>query len=340
MWNCAANDNGEGPGDVCGFFASTASRTDKGAQRRFIAAVMAISTADEMLADGDVASGIAAYRKAIDLCPPCLERGNFQLLLGGILFEQGDAAGAATEIRTALSQGCRYPYEASRRLAFAHAVLGDFGAATAAMAEAREAGEDIAYATQALAIFELAQHGLAAALRVAEPDPAQADSQAEYRCRLALVRAELHRLAGNRSAALADLELAAETAKQEALEIELALWLAMLDRHFGRAGVRPDVEAAFAAEPDHWVTLAWKILSGDGSRDDLVRRLAKAAWTLRAENLAIFDRFAGLQAEAAGDLAAARASYAAAREVPHTRWCIDYHLAGLALAQGSVPPIP
>lgn len=321
-----ANSNGEGD-----FIGSAASKIDKNAQRRFVAAVMAISTADEMLADGEVDAGIAAYRKAIEICPPCRERGDFQLLLGGILFEQGDAAGAVTEYRAALGAGCRYPNEALRRLALAYAAEGDFSAARSAMMDALQAGEDVAFGTQALAIFDLAHRGVDAALRTAEPDPAFSSAQAEYRCRLALVRAELQRLAGNRSAALADLELAAETAKQEALEVELALWLAALDRHFGRTGLRPDVAAAFAAEPDHWAGLAWKILSGDGIRDALVRRLGNLTWAQRAENLAIFDRFAGLAAAAAGDIAVARAAFAAASSVPHTQWCIDYHLARIGL---------
>jgi hypothetical protein len=187
-------------------------------------------------------------------------------------------------------------------------------------------------------IYDLALHGLDAALQTAEPSPKLAGAQTEYRCRLALVRAELQRLAGNRAAALSNLELAVETAREDALEIELALWLAVLDRHFGRAGLRPEIAAAFAAQPDHWAYLAWKILTGDGTREDLVHHLDKMAPTLQAENLAIFDRFAGLQAEAAGDLDTARASFTAARKVLHTQWCIDYHLAGIGLQRlGSIP---
>lgn len=312
-------------GQACGL-----ARGD-GASRRFIASVMTISTADDMLADGDVDGGIAAYRKAIEICPPCAERADFQLLLGSILFEQGDAAAAATELRTGYEGGCTYGNEALRRLAFAYAAQGDFTAARQEMAEALEAGEDPAFVIQAQIIFALAVGGLEEALAVATSPADLGNAQTEYRCRLALARAELHRLAGNRAATLAELELVAELARQDALDAEQALWLAVLDRHFGRTESRPCAAAAFAAEPGHWAALAWKILGGDGVRADLEHHLQNMTWTTRAETLAIFDRFTGLAAEAAGNIAAARAAYERARAVPFTQWCIDYHLAGMAL---------
>jgi hypothetical protein len=332
----AANNNGDAdlivqPGDADGTVCVVGRPGS--AQRRFVVAVMAISTADEMLADGDIGGGIIAYRKAIDICPPCPQRADFQLLLGGILFEQGDAAAAAIEIQAALAAGCTYPYEAQRRLAFAYAAQGDFTAARVAMTQSLEAGEDEAFARQAMVTFDLASGGVEAALQMAATYPTGTDAQAEYRCRLALARAELQRLAGNIPAALAEIELAAELARQDALDAELALWFAALDRHFGLKELRPDVAAAFAAEPDHWATLAWQILCGHGARADLEHHLEGMVGTQRAENLAIFDRLAGLAAEDAGDHAAARAAYESARVVPFTQWCIDYHLAGVALGR-------
>lgn len=339
----AANNNGDAdliiqPDDIDG--TGCIAGKPGSAQRRFVVAVMAISTADEMLADGDIGGGIIAYRKAIEICPPCPQRADFQLLLGGILFEQGDPAAAAIEIQAALAAGCTYPYEGQRRLAFAHAAQGDFTAARQAMTQALEAGEDEAFARQAMVTFELAAGGVDAALEVAAMYPAATDAQAEYRCRLALARAELQRLAGNIAAALAEIELAAELARQDALDAELALWFAALDRHFGptesRPELRPDVAAAFAAEPNHWATLAWKILCGHGARADLEQRLEGMVGTQRAENLAIFDRLTGLAAEDSGDIPAARAAYQSACAVPFTQWCIDYHLAGIALQRLAV----
>nr|WP_298682118.1 hypothetical protein [uncultured Dongia sp.] len=330
-----ANNNGDG--DHAG---SIVGRSDRAAQISFVSAVMAIAEADDILAGGDVAGGIGLYRAAIRQCPPSTERADFQLLLGGILFEQGDAAAAVTEFQAALAAGCRYTYEGWRRLGFAHAALGDYAVAREAMAAARDSGEDVAFATQALAIMDLARHGLKAALRTAEPAPAHAGAQAEYRCRLALLRADLQRLAGNRGASLTDLELAAETARTNGLDAELALWLAVLDHHFGRSELRPDIAAAFAAEPDHWATRAWQILDGAGTRDDLVQHLANQVSTQRAENLAIFDRYAGLQALGRGDAVAARIAFTAARTEPHTRWCADYHLAGVDLLQVADSIVP
>lgn len=323
-----ANNNGEGAS--CG---SITESGDRAAQMSFVTAVMMIAEADDLLAEGDAAGGIGLYRVAIQHCPPSAERGDFQLLLGGLLFEQGDSRAAAVECRNALAAGCTYPHEAWRRLGFALAAQGDYDPAREALLAALAAGEDAAFATQALAIIDLAQQGLGAALRRAEPAPAHASAQAEYRCRLALLRADLQRLAGNRAAALTDLELAAETAREEALDAELALWFAVLDRWFGRAALRPEIAAAFAAEPAHWATRAWDILGGGGTRDDLVQYLATLVRTLQAENLAIFDRCAGMLALAAGDNEAARLSFAAARTSPHVRWCADYHLAGLELQQ-------
>ena len=323
-----ANNNGE-----VTFCGSIMGRSDRAEQVKFISALLMIAEADDLRAAGDAAGAAGLNRLAIRQCPPSSERGDFQLLLGDMLFEQGDAVAAAVECRNALDAGCHHLNEAWRRLGFALAAQGDDDGAREALLAALAAGEDAAFAAQALTIVDLAQHVLAAALRRAEPDPAHAGAQAEYRCRLALLRADLQRLAGNRAAALTDLELAAETAREEGLDAELALWFAVLDRQFGRAALRPEIAAAFADRPDHWATRAWEILGGTGTRDDLVRHLATLAATLQAENLAIFDRYAGMLALAAGDNEAARRYFAAARTVPHTRWCADYHLAGLDLQQ-------
>lgn len=305
---------------------------------RLIAAIMTISAADQMLADGAIEAGIAAYRKAIDICPSGELRADFQLLLGTILFEQGDAAAAATEMAAARDGDCTHLHEALRRFAFARVAQGDFIGARQAMMDARAAGEDPAFAAQAMIVFDLALDGPVVALGQAAAHSAQGDAEVGYRVRLALARAELQRLTGNRAAALVELELVAELAQHDALDAELALWLAALDRYFGRARIRPAVDVAFAAEADHWATLAWKILEGEGSRAALEQHLAGSPATISAENLAIFDRLAGLAAEAAGDIAAARAAYERARMVPFTQWCIDYHLAGAALAAIEATP--
>lgn len=318
----AANSNGEAA-ESCGLGRASPD------QRRFIAAIMTISAADDMLEQGDRAGAITAYRKAIEICPPCNERGGFQILLAIIHFEDGEVDAAAEALRAACAHGCTYPHEALRYLGFVHAVKGDYTSAVAAMTEALETGEDPAFATQALMIFDLARSGVGAALQRAELD--LAGSKPEYHCRYALLRAELHRLDGNRAAALASLDLAASLARDDGLSVELALWLGVLDQYFGRAQMRPDIGAAFAAEPGSWPALAWKILQGQGARADLEAALQKLTWTQRAENLAIFDRLQGLLAEKAGDLDMARACYRRAQTEPHTRWCADYHLAGAAL---------
>ncbi|WP_374654435.1 tetratricopeptide repeat protein [Dongia sp.] len=298
-------------------------------QRRFIAAIMTVSAADDMLEEGDRAGAITAYRKAIDVCPPCDERGSFQVLLGTILFEEGDVDAAAEAFHAAAENGCSYPEEALRRLSFARAAKGDYAAAIAAMTGALAAGEDAAFAAQALMSFDLALGGVSVAMQRAELD--LTGSNAEYHCRYALLRAELHRLDGNRAAALASLDLAATLARDDGLTAELALWLAVLDRYFGRTQPRPDIGAAFAAETESWPAIAWNILQGAGGRADLETALGKLPWTQRAENLAIFDRLQGLLAEREGDYDRARDAFRRAQAEPHTRWCADYHLAGEAL---------
>ena len=320
----AANSNGEAA-ESCGLGRASAE------QRRFIAAIMTISAADDMLEQGDRAGAITAYRKAIDICPPCHERGGFQILLAIIHFEDGELDAAAAALHAACADGCTYPHEALRYLGFVHAAKGAYATAIAAMTEALASGEDAAFAAQALMIFDLAEGGVAVALQRAELD--LAGSKPEYHCRYALLRAELHRLDGNRAAALASLDLAATMARDDGLSVELALWLAVLDQYLGRANMRPDIGAAFAAEPDAWPALAWKILQGAGTRADLEAMLQKLPWTQRAENLAIFDRLQGLLAEKAGDLETARASFRRAQTEPHTRWCADYHIAGQDLAR-------
>ncbi len=320
----AANSNGEAA-ESCGLGRASPD------QRRFIAAVMTVSAADDMLEQGDRAGAITAYRKAIEICPPCNERGSFQILLAIIHFENGEVDAAAEALRAACAHGCIYPHEALRYLGFVHAAKGEYETATAAMTEALASGEDAAFAAQALMIFDLAQGGVGAALQRAEFD--LVGSKPEYLCRHALLRAELHRLDGNRAAAQASLDLAATMARDDGLSVELALWLAVLDQSFGRALMRADIGAAFAAEPDSWPALAWKILQGEAARADLEAMLQNLPWTQRAENLAIFDRLQGLLAEKAGDLAMAQTCYRRAQTEPHTRWCADYHIAGRDLAR-------
>lgn len=330
----AANSNGE---DVAA--GSCDLGAPQSAKRRFITAVMTVHAADGMAADGDIGGALQAYRHAIDICPPSEERGNFQVVLGTLLFDIGDAAAAEAAFRASLVGGCAYPYEAQRRLSFALAAQGQYVSALAAMAAAGEGGEDIAFAVQYRLILTLAAQDLEAALRFAEGTPDLDGTQAEYRCRFALLRAELHRLNGNRAAAMASLDLAAAMAAEDGLTAELALWLGVLDRHFGRATPRADVDAAFAAEPKEWASLAWRQLTGDGSAaPSLVDAFTAMSITRRAENQAIIDRLQGLLLEAGGDIASARAAYQRVLTDPHVRWCADWHIAELDVARLSARP--
>ncbi|MBI2255171.1 MAG: hypothetical protein HYU58_11175 [Proteobacteria bacterium] len=331
----AANSNGEDTraGQSCDLGAPHS------AKRRFISAVMTAHAAEEMAEGGDIDGALHAYRRAIEMCPPCDERGNFQIVLGSLLFDIGDAATAEAEFRAALAGGCTYPYEAERRLSFARAAQGQYEPAGIAMTAAGKGGEDAAFVAQYTLILVLAAKGLAAALAWAEAAQGLNAAQAEYRCRLFLLRAELYRLSGNRAAALANLDLAAAMAGEDGLTAELALWLAALDRHFGRKDPRADVEAAFAAETTEWASLAWRQLSGDtAAAKALVDAFAAMSITRRAENQAIIDRLQGLLFEAAGDLPAAGAAYRRALTDPHIRWCADWHIAALDVAR--LAPIP
>jgi len=326
----AANNNGEeiAAGRSCDLGAPHS------AKRRFIAAVMTVHAAEEMAADGNIEGALAGYRQAIEVCPPCDERGNFQIVLGSLLFDIGDAAAAATEFRAALAGGRTYPYEAERRLSFALGALGQYGAARTAMERAGGGGEDAAFVAQYRLILTLAEEGPTAALTLAEDTSDVDGAQAEYRCRFALLRAELNRLDGNRAAAMASLDFAAAMTAEDGLTAELALWLAVLDRHFGRAVLRADVGAAFAAEPAEWASLAWRQLNGDTTAaTPLLDAFAAMSITRRAENQAIIDRLRGLLFEAAGDLAAADAAYRRTLTDTHVRWCADWHIAALDLAR-------
>jgi tetratricopeptide (TPR) repeat protein len=329
----AANSNGEdvAAGQGCNLGAPHS------AKRRFITAVMTVHAADGMLVDGDIGGAIQAYRRAIDICPPCDERGSFQVLLGTILFDIGDAVAAETEFRASLAGGCAYPYEAQRRLSFALAAQGQYSAALEAMIAAGGAGEDIAFAAQYRLTLILADRGLASALQFADHAPGLEGGEAEYRCRFALLRAELHRLDGNRAAAMASLDLAAAMAAEDGLTAELALWLGLLDQYFGRAVPRADVDAAFAAEPADWSSLAWRQFQGDATATTpLVDAFAAMSITRRAENQAIIDRLRGLISEADGDLAAAHAAYSRVLTDPHVRWCVDWHIAALDAAHAKL----
>ena len=326
----AANSNGEGiaAGPSCDLGAP------QSAKRRFITAVMTVHAAEEMAASGDIGGALHAYRRAIEICPPCEERGSFRVVLGTLLFDLGEANAAEAEFRTAAMTGCAYPYEAQRRQSFALAAQGHYASAATAMTAAGVGGEDAAFVAQYQLILILAEQGLEAALRFAENPPDLGGAQAEYLCRFALLRAELYRLAGNRAAAMASLDLAAAMAAEDGLTAELGLWLAVLDRHVGRAVTRADVAAAFAAEPNEWPSLAWRQLSGDAAvTAPLVDAFAAMSITRRAENQAIIDRMRGLLAESAGDVEASRTAYQRVLTDPHVRWCADWHIAALDVAR-------
>lgn len=329
---------------------------DDNGRMRFIAAVLKSQEAGALLQSGDHAGGVAAYRAAIEICPPCSLRGDYHILLGCHYFGEGDAVAAEREFLAATQgDGASYPYEAYRRLAMARAAQGQLGAAVADMARAAAAGEDMAFAAQAIAVFEIGRGDLSAAARAVAISVEDAETNAEYRRRLALVRAELARLAGDAAGLEIALSLAAgipalpsedadtpeiEAAEIEAAEIdaagidpELALWAAVLDRCAGRAEVRPEFAAAFDAEPQDRSTLAWAVLNDRATPGDLVSRMENVDWGRRAEFFSMYRRLAGLLAEHRGDIAAARAHYEAARREPFNRWILDYHLAGIALAR-------
>ena len=305
---------------------------------RFIAAVMKSSEAGQLLESGDHAAGIAAYREAIALCPACPTRGDYHLLLGCHFFAEGDVAAAETELLQALpGEGCSYPYEAHRRLAFVRAAQGRFREALADLTQAVALGEDTAFVAQATAIYHLALGEIDAAGAAAAPDADLADCDLAARCRLALVRAEIARLLGDLSGCAASCAHLAELAGSDGLSSELGLSLAVLDRADGRPAPRDVVMATFADQPD-WATKAWSILLEGKSAVDLMGELESLSWGERAENLCQFHRLAGLLAEAAGDTAAARKHYQAARCEPFTQWCLDHHLAAIALSRLGATP--
>lgn len=308
------------------------SRDDK---RRFIAAVMKVDEADAALKGGDTAGAFSLYRAAIELCPPCRMRGDFRVILGGHLFDQGEAAAAEAEFRAALTDGCGYPHEALRRLAFARAAQGAFDAAVAAMHRAAKEGEDLAFASQAIVAFGVALGRIDEARSLAEDGPELADCAPEYRRRLALAAAELALLSNDRARLRASLDVAAAVRAEDGTHpgSDEILRQAVLDRVAGRLEPRPETEAAFAADPQDWAAIAWEILCGRAVPPALMARLEQQPWGIRAESLALYRRLAGLLAERAGNFAAARRHYDAARIEPFTQWCLDYHLAGLGLAR-------
>lgn len=300
---------------------------------RFMAALLKTADADEALKAGDSAAGIALYREAIDLCPPCEARGDYQVILGRHLFDQGESAAAEEVFRAALAGGCGYPHEALRRLAFACAAQGDFDAAVAAMHRAAKAGEDLAFASQAIVTFGVALGRIEEALQVAEDGPELMDCEPEYRRRLALAAAELARLTGDAAKMRTALDAAAAFRADDGsvMGMDEALRLGVLDHVAGRVDQRREVSAALEEAPQSWVMLAWESLHKRAQAVELVSRLESEPWGIRAENLAQYHRLAGLLAEHEGDLTSARKHYEKARIEPFTQWCIDYHLAGIGL---------
>jgi tetratricopeptide (TPR) repeat protein len=309
-------------------------------KRRFVAAVLKAGEADELFAAGQHAVGIARYREAIAICPPCDLRGDYQVLLGGHLFDVGEAAAAAEAFRAARTGACSYPYEAERRLAFALAAQGHFDDAVTAMHQAATLGEDLAFASQGIVTFGLALGRIEETTKVAEDGPELAESEPEYRRRLALARAELRRIAGDRAGMQQALDEAAAFVASDGstMGFDEALRLATLDQVMGRTQLRPEVQATFDETPENWVVLAWEILNGRASIGALIPRLENEPWGMRAENLSLFHRLAGLLAEHGGDAVLARKQYEKARIEPFTQWCLDYHLAGIGLARLEAAP--
>ena len=327
----AANSNGEAARASCDLGAPNSPK------RRFVAAIMLIHTADEMLADGNVDGGLNAYQRAIEICPPGIERADFRLVFASHLFDQGLAEPAVIEAGYALAESCSHPNEAYRYQSFGLAALGRYSDAKRALGAAADAGEDAAFAAQYRLVLELADTGLPAALAVGEMPRNLADTSDEYRCRLALMRAELHRLDGNRAALAACLDLA--LAEDDEPGTELALWLGMLDGYLGRDAPREAIAAAFAAAPEEWPSQAWAYLQGKADESGLNAALDKLSVTRRAENRAIVDRFRGLMLEREGRISDAVAAYRRVLSEPHVRWCADWHIATLDLArlQGAIP---
>ncbi|WP_374384422.1 hypothetical protein [Dongia sp.] len=322
-----ANNNGEevGAGSSCNLGAPNSPK------RRFLAAAMMIHTADEMFADGNVGGALQAYQQAIGICPPCRARADFRLLFASHLFDAGFVIPAVAEAEGALLEDCSYHNEAHRYRSFALAAQGRYGEARQALAAAADAGEDAAFAAQYALVLALADAGLGPTLALAETSRDLAESSAEYRCRLALMRAELHRLDGNRAALAACLDLA--LAEDGEPGPELALWLGMLDRYLGRTTPRDAVLAAFAAAPEEWPSLAWLYLQEAADGTDLAAALGQLSITRRAENRAIVDRFQGLMQEMQGNRQEAAAAYRRVCTEPHVRWCADWHIAMQDLAR-------
>jgi hypothetical protein len=203
------------------------------------------------------------------------------------------------------------------------------------MHRAAKEGEDLAFASQAIVAFGLALGRIEEAGSVAQDGPELADCQPEYRRRLALAEAELALLSDDRVRLRAALDAAAAFRAEDGTHpgSDETLRQAVLDRVAGRLESRPETAAAFAADPRDWATIAWEILRGRAAPSTLTASLEQLPWGIRAEALALYRRLAGLLAEQAGDVTAARRHYAAARIEPFTQWCLDYHLAGIGLAR-------
>lgn len=304
-------------------------------KKRFLAAILKADEAQNAEKAGDFAQAIALYRQAIEICPPCETRGDYQVLLGDHLFDQGDAAGAEAVFRSAIAGEASYPYEAFRRLAFALGAQGKFDEAIGALGRAIDLGEDFAFATQSAAVYMIARNRMQNAVDAVAPQAARAESDPDFHRRLVMVRAELARLAGD----TAGLQLALDTAAtlrahdDSEMDGDVALWLAVLDRISGRDDLRPEVLSAFDDTPPHWPRLAWDVIDGRNSSENLSSALEGESWTRRAEILSQYRRLAGLLAEKDGDVAVARNHYRAARSEPFTQWRLDYHLAGIGLGR-------
>ena len=304
-------------------------------KRRFIAAILKADEAQNAEKAGDLVEAIALYRQAIEICPPCETRGDYQVLLGDHLFDQGDAAGAEVEFLAAIAGETSYPYEAFRRLAFALGAQGKFDEAIGALGRAIDLGEDFAFATQSAAVYMIARNYMQNAIDAVAPQPALVESDPDFHRRLVMVRAELARLAGDMAGLQSALDMAVTLRARDDSEMDgdVAFWLAVLDRVSGRDELRPEILSAFDDTPPHWPRLAWDVINERSSPENLISALEGESWTRRAEILSQYRRLAGLLAEKDGDATEARNHYRAARTEPFTQWCLDYHLAGIGLAR-------
>lgn len=303
---------------------------DRQSNAGVISAVLQSNKAQALAEEGQFEAALDLYDEAITICPQVNYRGDLLTLRGCLLFGLKEIDRAKSDLVMAVNQGCDFPFQAMRYLAFSYAADGAFEDAAAAMLLARENGEDAAFAAQAISTYRLASGEIEQAELFVAEDMNYQSCDPDAQARVSLVRAELYRLKGNLGGFKRSLDAAANISSE--MSPDIALWLAILDEISGRLAPRAIVLKALNDDEDLCARM-YRVRTRPDLFEDAMRVASNWEPMNRDEFRQLGYRGAALIAEITGDLTTVRGCYEEAVVDSKMRWLIHHHLAAAALAQ-------